>query len=324
MPALSRPARVLAALSVTAAVLVAAPASATTPAVTSGVYLGGTSATAADNFGVWRGSPVGVLHTFPYKGTWQAIEAPSDATALQGTAYAGSHWLASVGMLPNTGGTLTAGAKGSYDQYWTSLARWLVAHGSGDAWLRLGWEFNHTNTSWTINNGGTKAFVGYWRRIVTAMRKAGFIGRFVFSPGVGTLKSLPDPALAYPGDGYVDAIAPDQYDKFYNHPAATPQQRWQNNLDGAGRGLTYWLSFAETHHKTYGFAEWGLWGAGTVQGGGGDDPYYVQQVAGDLASARAAGLDTFEAYFDVDASDGAHRLTDFPNAAATYRTLFGG
>jgi hypothetical protein len=121
----------------------------------------------------------------------------------------------------------------------------------------------------------------------------------------------------------VDAIAVDQYDKYYNHPAATPQQRWQNNLDGGGRGLTFWLSFAEAHHKTYGFAEWGLWGAGTVQGGGGDDPYYIDQVAADLASARTAGLPTFEDYFDKDAPDGTHLLSRFPHAAAEYQAEFG-
>jgi hypothetical protein len=323
MSALSRAGRLLAALPVAASVFVAVPASAATPTATSGVYLGGTSTTAADDFGTWRGKPVDVLHTFPSRGTWSGIEQPSDATALQGTAYAGSHWLASVGMLPNSGGTLAAGAAGSFDSHWTALGHWLVAHGQGDCWLRFGWEFNHKTFGWTIDNGGTKAFVGYWIRIVTAMRAAGFTGKFVFSPGVGTTKSLPDPARAYPGDNYVDAVAPDQYDKFYNHPTATPQQRWANNLDGGGRGLTFWLNFAETHHKTYGFAEWGLWGAGTVQGGGGDDPYYIQQVAGDLASARAAGLPTFEDYFDKDASDGSHLLADYPNAAQTYQSLFG-
>jgi hypothetical protein len=210
---LSRARRLLAALSVAATLLVAVPASAATPTATSGVYLGGTSTTAASNFAAWRGKPVDVLHTFPYRGTWSAIEQPSDAAALQGTAYAGSHWLASVGMLPNSGGTLAAGAAGSYDSHWTALAHWLVAHGSGDCWLRIGWEFNHNNASWTINNGGTKSYVTYWRRIVTAMDAAGFTGEFVFSPGVGTLKSLPDPALAYPGDAYVGAVAPDQYDK---------------------------------------------------------------------------------------------------------------
>jgi hypothetical protein len=308
-------------------------ATAPPPTALSGVYVGGTNTTTVDDFGTWRGKPVDVLHTFPSRASWTAIESPADATSLQGTSYANTKWIPSVGMLPNSGGLLSDGAAGAFDSHWTNLATWLVSTGHASCWLRFGWEFNLSTFLWSINPGAansggvdqTSHFVAYWIRIVNAMRAAGFTGKFVWAPSSGTNATLPDPALAYPGDAYVDAICPDNYDKWFNHPASTvtPASRWNFNLTSGGRGLTFWLSFAETHHKTYGFAEWGLWGAGTVQGGGGDDPYYIQQVAADLVSARAAGLSTFEDYFDKDASDGSHLLADYPNAAQTYQSLFG-
>lgn len=315
----------------------------------SGVYYGGTNTATADAFATWRNRPVDVLHTFASRASWSAIEAPTDATSLQGTAYAGSKTLLSVGMVPNTGGyTLAEGAAGTYDTHWANLGAFLVANGAGNCWIRFGWEYNLNTFLWSINpaasqNNGTNQtnnYVAYWRRIVNAMRGAGFTGKFIFSPSNTTNASMPDPALAYPGDTYVDAVMPDQYDKYFNHPSATPQDRWQNILvglnapDGTPRGLNYWLAFAKTHAKIFGSAEWGLWdpnstSGSTSQGGGGDDPYYIDQYDNFLASARAGGTSTFELYFNADAVDGQHKIYptgayNFSTAAAEYRTKIGG
>jgi hypothetical protein len=56
--------------------------------------------------------------------------------------------------------------------------------------------------------------------------------------------------------------------------------------------------------------------------GGGDDPFYVEQMASWIASSDTA----YAVYFDYNASDGAHALDDgrFVRSAATFRRLFGG
>jgi hypothetical protein len=318
-------------------------ATAPPPTALSGVYVGGTNTTTVDDFGTWRGKPVDVLHTFPSRASWTAIESPADATSLQGTSYANTKWMPSVGMLPNSGGLLSDGAAGTFDSHWTNLATWLVSTGHASCWLRFGWEFNLSTFLWSINPGAansggvdqTSHFVAYWIRIVNAMRAAGFTGKFVWAPSSGSNATLPDPSLAYPGDAYVDAIMPDNYDKWFNHPASTvtPASRWNFNLTSGGRGLTFWLSFAETHNKIFGLAEWGLWdtlslSGSTPQGGGGDDPTYFDNVSGLLASARTSGLSTLELYFNADAGDGSHKIhpvgtTDFHLAAAEYQVKFG-
>lgn len=60
--------------------------------------------------------------------------------------------------------------------------------------------------------------------------------------------------------------------------------------------------------------------AGPQGGGGGDDPYYIQQMHAFLAKQTVG----YEAYFDVDAPDGSHKIDGgaFPNAAAAYKQLW--
>ena len=70
------------------------------------------------------------------------------------------------------------------------------------------------------------------------------------------------------------------------------------------------------------------WGVATRSDGhgGGDNSYYIQNMHDFIVNP--ANSVAFQAYFDVNASDGAHELspadgqTAFPNAAALFRKLF--
>jgi hypothetical protein len=65
------------------------------------------------------------------------------------------------------------------------------------------------------------------------------------------------------------------------------------------------------------------WGTGTRPDGhgGGDDPYFIQQMASWIASANVLYHD----YWDYPASDYNAKLSDNhqPNAGAMFRQLFG-
>lgn len=304
-------------------------------AAVSGVYEGSITDASAASFAAWRRRPVDLLHTFS-AGSWAVIEHP------YGLANAGRLFL-SIGLLPRNDATATlAGcAAGAYDRHFRAGAASVVAAGHGDSFVRLGWEFNRAGARWTIDpvaaNGNTDQTANYaacFRRAVTAMRSpAGQAFRFVWSPASGTTQVLPDPALAYPGDRYVDVVGPDQYDHWYNHPGAAFADRWRALLTGGGRGLTFWSGFAQAHGKSYGYSEWGTWDTasttgGVSQGGGGDDPQYIAAVADQLAALRGSGTPTVELYFNATAGDGDHYLgpgsTRFPNAAAEYIARFGG
>lgn len=291
---------------------------------TSGVYTTPPDAATASGFGSWRGTPVSVWHAFD-SASWSSIESPPRTPFL------------TLGMLPknDTTADLPKCASGLFDAHYRAAAAHLVSIGRGDADVRIGHEYNRSSSrDWSINPDGPRShgvdqtanFVKCYQRMVTAMRSVGGQAfRFVFSPGVGTQSSYPDPALAWPGDGYVSVLAMDQYDKWYGHGGAAPADRWTQLRTFNGRGIDYWRDFAGAHGKPFGFAEWGLWGAGDAQGGGGDDPYYINQVADYLAAVRTAGNSTVELYFDVSASDGDHKIwptTAFPSGAAAYKTRF--
>jgi len=193
----------------------------------------------------------------------------------------------------------------------------------GNATLRIGWELNGTWFAWSAKSNPAD-YANYWRHIVDAMRSVpGQNFRFVWSVSNGYYGW--DPRAAYPGSGYVDFIGDGLYDAWYPHPA-TPQDRWNFLLytNNPG-GLAFWSTFAKNQGKPLALTEWGLVDANATMaggsGGGGDDPYFVQQVYDWVQTHNVA----FEVYFNTDAPDGRHRLDNgqFPTAATTYQTLFG-
>ena len=68
------------------------------------------------------------------------------------------------------------------------------------------------------------------------------------------------------------------------------------------------------------FPEWGL-STRSDGHGGGDDPYFIQQMYDWISTHDVAHAD----YFEYDAPDGRHSLMNgqFPNAAAKFQALFG-
>ena len=293
----------------------AAPATATTPAEELGVYRGARNVSGVQQFESWLGRDVGHVVDFLGGESWQAISDPSWwANGWAGTGYQVTY---SVPIIPDTGGTLQAGAAGSYNQHFVKLAQRLVAGGQADAIVRLGWEFNGDWYRWSAEDDPA-AFAAYWRQIVDTMR--GVPGqRFAFewNPNLGPGSVQAD--LAYPGDAYVDYIGLDVYDQSWIPGYKDPAKRWQDAVN-MPYGLKWHREFAAAHGKPVTFPEWGL--AIRDDGhGGGDAPYFIERMHEWLASSNVA----YHAYFEYDAPDGQHRLTgtEFPNAAERFRALFG-
>jgi hypothetical protein len=283
-----------------------------------GVYVGAGNRAGLDEFSHWLGLPVGYAEDYLPFGTW-----PSPATSAwvlkrwQGT---GLTLVLGVPLVPTSGGSLAAGAAGAYDQWFAALARQLADAGEGNAILRLGWEFNGTWYPWGVRtNADARTFAAYFRRVVTTMRAVAPGLRFDWNPSAGVWPTF-DIAQAYPGDAYVDEVGLDVYDQSWIADYGSPQARWNDFLRQTV-GLAWQRSFARAHGKQVSFPEWGV----TVRPdghGGGDDPFYVEQMASWIASSDTA----YAVYFDYNASDGAHALDDgrFVRSAATFRRLFGG
>jgi len=267
----------------------------------------------------WLGAPVGYAVDFlPTTATTAENQwAPIDNPSWWCGKWADTNWKLSLStpMLPNRNFTLEAGARGDYDSHWASFARSMVNAGCEDAIIRIGWEFNGTFMPWAAG-GKESSYVAYWRRIVNTLRSvSGQQFKFDWAPLAGDTNANIE--AAYPGDAYVDIIGLDFYD-LSELIGSTGERRWNEQLTRPF-GLNWHRDFAARHGKTMSFPEWGLMVRPKDSLGGGDNPYYIQKMWNWIHSNPV----TYAAYFEVDASDGTHRLmtTQFPNASAEYRRL---
>jgi hypothetical protein len=288
----------------------------------SGVFAGyGPSGDAA--FGTWRGAPVTSATDFLPSDNWTQMEDPAWAIGQWGPVT--SVWPdLSVAPWPASGGNLADAAAGAYDAHFAALARSLVAGGLGGAGIRLGWEFNGSWYRWSVRSASDAAlFAQAWRGIVTAMRSVPG-AHFQFDWALSAGASTADPALAYPGDAYVDDIGMDVYDWNPSGSTESPTQRW-NGIVNESYGLAWQANFASAHHKPIAFPEWGVVNyAVQPSAAGGDDPTFVQNMVSWFRTHDVS----FENYFDADATSlgMSYGLTTgnglFPKSAVTYQQLY--
>lgn len=323
-----------------------------------GVYEGPCATKAVDAFAAWLGRETVWAVDNVGSESWNNVADPVWWLANWGAwekAKAGRRLVLGIPILPGprdlTGPTrgdldvgrpvsLERGAEGAYDAHYARLARGLVAHGLGDAVLRLGWEFNGDWYAWAAK-GRAEAFAGYWRRIVRTMRAAPGTERlrFCWNPTVGDVAMPAE--TAWPGDDVVDSIGLDVYDvswvpDTYPWPAtATPADvearratAWERWTQKSSRGLEHWVRFATRHGKPLALPEWGV-AEGPDAHGGGDDVAFVERIRAFVTDP--ANRVEFHACFDADAGDGRHRIspgsptepaTAFPRAAVRLRELF--
>jgi hypothetical protein len=312
-------ARLLAALFATGMVLAGGTAR---PAAANqlGTYEGnGTTGRAhIPDFETWLGRPLSrALDFVSYGSSWSNLVSSAVYVA---NAWDGSRWRLSISvpMLPADGhSSLSQGATGAYNTYFKQIATTLVGHGLGASIIRLGWEFNGSWYPWAAYRCPT-CFVQFWQQIVTTMRAVpGAQFKFDWCPDIGYQMTAAD--KVYPGDAYVDVIGLDVYNQSPD-PTMTPQARW-SYLMNQNFGLKWQAAFAGGHHKYLSFPEWatGVW-TGKPGIGGGDDPYFIQQMHDWMKSQWNF---SYHNYFDVNGSYKGKISTDqYPNAGALFRTLF--
>jgi hypothetical protein len=242
-------------------------------------------------------------------------------------------------------------ADGGANSYYKTLAQNLVSAGFGSSYIRLGWEFNGTWMGWSICNqegsgltSWAKDFVPAYQNIVTSMRSvSGEHFKFIWNPIDSSNVSCDGVSLEnfYPGDKYVDMVALDVYDGIGQSTSDTA--RWSDLLNGVnaggwtavapdaikgrsfqGYGLNWLAAFGKAHAKEVGIPEWGLDTSG-IDGGGGDDAYFVTQMA-KWVKANATGPAIFWNYgggtLPLDIPN--YTTGDTPDATAAFQAAFGG
>lgn len=294
-----------------------------------GVHRGSETPDKVAEYEKWLGRPVTYTVDFigkanPVDDPWKNIDNPaSRCRAWNSTKYKLS---LSTGMIPSSSYSLEAGARGDYNSHWKKFGQVMVAEGCSDLILRLGWEFNGKFYNWSA--GGKEAsFAAYWRQIVNTLRTVpGQAFTYDWCPLAGNTNANVE--AAYPGDAYVDIIGLDAYDT--SSVQSSSADRWNNQVTRT-YGLKWQKDFAMSHGKQVSYPEWGLTVRPKDNLGGGDNPYYIQKMydwMNDLPSSGPGSL-VYHSYFEVNASDAAHRLMpvdgtlQFPSSSALFKKLFG-
>ncbi|EIV95572.1 glycoside hydrolase family 26 protein [Frankia sp. QA3] len=265
----------------------------------------------------WLGRRTDVAVVFTVRDNWQKIVGDDwPLSELRPQAYAGKVSVAQP-LFPKDGNE-AACARGDYDANWATFGRTLVRNGRGDAFVRLGWEFNGDWFWWYPRDTAT------WRtcfqRAVTAIRSTSPDVRIDWNVSAHR-DSMPNGDnvwAAYPGDGFVDVVSIDAYDSY---PPSLTRATFDAQCHQDSGACTV-ARFAHEHGKRFAVPEWGVVRSA---GGGADNPYYIQKMY-ELFQANRANL-AYEAYFTAtDAGNVQSSLFDPPSnprAAQRYRALFG-
>jgi hypothetical protein len=259
---------------------------------------------------------------------WAGLDnSAANSSGTTAKDWSGSGYTMSLGVpiIPTSGGsavgTLADGASGAYNSYFVTLAKNLVAAGEGNAYLRLGWEFDGSWFTWSATTTSEESdFATYFQQIVNSMRSvSGQNFRFVWNPDAGAFdQSGYNVALAYPGNAYVNDIGLDAYDQTWSSPQ-TPNNAWS---DTTLPSLTAAQKFASQEGKPLAIAEWGV--AIRSDGHGlGDDPMFVNNFTSWMENP--SNDVAWESYFDAN-SGGVNSLItggDFPNSLSAFENDLG-
>jgi hypothetical protein len=260
--------------------------------------------------------------------TWANMDDNWEMGNWQGSGF---RMIWCVPMLPQSGGTLAAGATGAYDHYFKTIANDLVAHGMGNSVLRLGWEFNNSGYPWYAA-GQPIAFAAYYRHIVTAMRSvSGAKFLFEWNPNLGdngpSDKATGNLAAYYPGNAYVDIVALDVYDVNWDYYPGTAAEI--ASIKDRKWGLSWLANFGRQHGKPLSLAEFGLgWGGSAGDGkpyhgsgivSGGDNPDFIRDIAAWIYAHNVV-ISGYWDYWTSSIDHGQNPMT----AAAVMKAFAGG
>lgn len=279
----------------------AAPASAR-PALV--IHVGNDPA-ALRRFEAWLGCPVDGIGIYGGQANWADW---SGSIGYQLNLWRGSHrrlfW--SIPLIPE-GASLRDAAAGAADRRYAVAARTIATQTAGKDTIpiRTGWEFNTTHMPWA-SAGREQAFIGAYRRFVTAFRSVSPRFRFEWTPNLG---GRDDPARSYPGDRFVDVIGMDAY---YNTAwdSTDAARAWRYNVDRR-YGLAWLERFAKAHGKPTAYSEWGVMSDGAGP--------YIAAAAAWFAAHRAL----YQTYWDSNSAfPGKLSAGRLPRAGAAFRKAF--
>ncbi len=222
-------------------------------------------------------------------------------------------------------------ASGKYDagtyRVWPAILDAYRENGFHKIYLRIGWEQNGDWYGWRARSAASRdAYIAAWRHVAklahTYAATHGMTIETVWSPSASFANFGLSEESTYPGDAYVDVIAPTAYSSIWNatrnadrtawYDWDTRQDvtlaQWYDNVSNRkhswdypasdywnptrGWGLSSAIAFAKARNKPFGLSETGTGNAGIVTQGGGpvDEGGYPLYLAERLAGALSQGI----------------------------------
>lgn len=237
---------------------------------------------------------------FKYWGDWR--KAKADRQTVFG-----------VHLIPENG-NFKDGLAGKYDGAFKTMAGQMKSNGLGDAVIRLGYEPNNPNIGPWQGTQDPASYKAMYQRVYKILKGVSPDFKFDYNLAVGQSGKVTSFDTLYPGDSYVDIVGLNIYDVWWNHPGATPADRWNNTLTKP-MGVNAFKTFAAAHGKPKSYPEWGLYKSGDSYAGGGDNTYFIDRMA-ELVNGSA-----YQSYFNFDWGGGT--LDNFPKGKVQYKLRFG-
>jgi hypothetical protein len=227
-------------------------------------------------------------------------------------------------------------ANGKYDvddpatgrhRVWPAILDSFRNKGFRKLYLRIGWEQNGNWYGWQVRSEATRtAYIAAWRHVATLAHNYaiahGMTIETVWSPTASYTNEGISEESSYPGDSYVDVIAPTAYSPIWNATRSSDGTAYYDWSSKQNVSLSQWLanpvnrrrlwdypradywnpergwgipaaiSMAIAHGKPFGFSETGAGNAGVTTRGGGptDEGDYPLYLAERLAAGVQQGL----------------------------------
>lgn len=290
-----------------------------------GIYTGPGDVSGHTNFESWLGKSIPYTTDYiDYRGGWSKDFIDSNLWLMKPwgkwVSQGSRRLVLGVPMLEgNNPGQFDRGINGEFDDYFRSLANQLVANNLGNTIIRLGYEANcDTIGPWqaTDNPSGYKLLFRHEASVMKSVPGAAFLFDWTVCNGLQYGHTLNSFDSFYPGDDVVNIIGIDIYDVKWQDTSVTPQARW-SYITGRQMGVNELIAFARAHGKPLSYPEWGLYAPGDNFAGGGDDPYFIGQMAGLISSTKPV----YQAYFNLDWGGGV--LSDFKQGETAFKQIFG-
>jgi hypothetical protein len=211
---------------------------------------------------------------------------------------------------------------------WPAIFDAFSNQGFRKIYLRIGWEQNGNWYGWQVRSEATRvAYIAAWRHVADLAHayanSHGMVIETMWSPTASYANYGIAEESSYPGDSYVDIVAPTHYSPIWNPTRSrdkTAYYDWSSNQDVSladwlanpanrrviwdypaadywnptrGWGLPAAISFALAHSKRFALSETGTGNFGVTRNGGGpiDEGDYPVYLGERLAEGIAQGLE---------------------------------